>query len=83
MIPGIKFAGIPVLNLDAALNFYAEKLGFKVVTDQPFTVPAPRGGIHTSGECPLIQFRLNQQSFESSSCNTDLLQTSLGYSRRV
>ncbi len=59
MISGIRFAGIPVLNLDAALNFCVEKLGCKVVTHQPFTVPA-RGA-----------------------CHTHLLQTSLGYSRRV
>ena len=37
MIRGIKFAGIPVRDQDAALKFYTEKLGFKVVTDQPFT----------------------------------------------
>jgi catechol 2,3-dioxygenase-like lactoylglutathione lyase family enzyme len=37
MIRGIKFAGIPVRNQDASLKFYTEKLGFKVVTDQPFT----------------------------------------------
>lgn len=36
MIRGIKLAGIPVRNQDAALNFYTEKLGFKVHTDQPF-----------------------------------------------
>ena len=35
MIRGIKFVGIPVHNQDAALKFYTEKLGFKVVTDQP------------------------------------------------
>src|SRR5882724_3179482 len=37
MIRGIKFAGIPVRNQDASLKFYTEKLGFKVVTDQPLT----------------------------------------------
>ena len=36
MIRGIKIASIPVHNQDAALKFYTEKLGFKVVTDQPF-----------------------------------------------
>jgi catechol 2,3-dioxygenase-like lactoylglutathione lyase family enzyme len=36
MIRGIKFTGIPVRNQDVALKFYTEKLGFKVVTDQPF-----------------------------------------------
>jgi catechol 2,3-dioxygenase-like lactoylglutathione lyase family enzyme len=35
MIRGIKFVGIPVRNQDAALKFYTERLGFKVVTDQP------------------------------------------------
>jgi catechol 2,3-dioxygenase-like lactoylglutathione lyase family enzyme len=37
MIRGITFAGIPVRDQDAALKFYTEKLGFKIVTDQPFT----------------------------------------------
>jgi catechol 2,3-dioxygenase-like lactoylglutathione lyase family enzyme len=37
MIRGIKIVGIPVSNQDVALKFYTEKLGFKVVTDQPFT----------------------------------------------
>ena len=35
MIRGISIASIPVRNQDAALKFYTEKLGFKVVTDQP------------------------------------------------
>jgi catechol 2,3-dioxygenase-like lactoylglutathione lyase family enzyme len=37
MIRGIKFVAIPVRNQDVALKFYTEKLGCKVVTDQPFT----------------------------------------------
>ena len=37
MIRRLKFAGIPVRNQDVALKFYTETLGFKVVTDQPFT----------------------------------------------
>jgi catechol 2,3-dioxygenase-like lactoylglutathione lyase family enzyme len=36
MIKRIKFASIPVTNQDRALAFYTEKLGFKVITDQPF-----------------------------------------------
>ena len=35
MITHLKFASIPVRDQDAALAFYTEKLGFKVVTDQP------------------------------------------------
>lgn len=37
MIRGIKLASVPVRNQDASLKFYTEKLGFKVVTDQPFS----------------------------------------------
>jgi len=37
MVRGIKFVSIPVRNQDAALDFYTETMGFKVVTDQPFT----------------------------------------------
>ncbi|MDD5544795.1 MAG: VOC family protein [Acidobacteriia bacterium] len=37
MIRGIKIASIPVRNQDASLKFYTEVLGFKVVTDQPYT----------------------------------------------
>ncbi len=36
MIKGIKFANIPVTDQDRALAFYTEKLGFRIVTDQPF-----------------------------------------------
>lgn len=35
MITHIKFVSIPTSNQDAALAFYTEKLGFKLVTDQP------------------------------------------------
>jgi catechol 2,3-dioxygenase-like lactoylglutathione lyase family enzyme len=36
MIKGIKFTSIPVRNQDASLEFYTNKLGFKVITDSPF-----------------------------------------------
>jgi catechol 2,3-dioxygenase-like lactoylglutathione lyase family enzyme len=36
MIRGIKFVSIPVRNQDVSLKFFTEKLGCKVVTDQPF-----------------------------------------------
>jgi catechol 2,3-dioxygenase-like lactoylglutathione lyase family enzyme len=41
MITHLKFVGIPTRDQDAALAFYTEKLGFKVVTDQPMG-PAQR-----------------------------------------
>jgi catechol 2,3-dioxygenase-like lactoylglutathione lyase family enzyme len=37
MIKGIKFASIPVADQDRALAFYTEKLGFRLLTDQPFS----------------------------------------------
>ena len=36
MIRGLKFASIPVTDQDRALVFYTEKLGFRLLTDQPF-----------------------------------------------
>lgn len=36
MIRGIKFAGVAVSDQDRALKFYTEKLGFRIMTDQPF-----------------------------------------------
>jgi catechol 2,3-dioxygenase-like lactoylglutathione lyase family enzyme len=36
MIRGIKFVSVPVTDQDRALQFFIEKLGFKVATDQPF-----------------------------------------------
>src|SRR5438874_7159178 len=37
MIRGVKFASIPVTDQDRAIAFYTEKMGFRLVTDQPFT----------------------------------------------
>lgn len=36
MMKAIKFVSIPVRNQDQALEFYTKKLGFQVLTDQPF-----------------------------------------------
>jgi predicted enzyme related to lactoylglutathione lyase len=36
MIKQIKFVSIPTGNQDRALDFYTEKLGFTIITDQPF-----------------------------------------------
>jgi len=36
MIRGIKFVSVPVSDQDKAVKFYTEKLGFRVLTDQPF-----------------------------------------------
>jgi catechol 2,3-dioxygenase-like lactoylglutathione lyase family enzyme len=37
MIKNIKFTSISVRDQDAALDFYTTKLGFIVLTDQPFS----------------------------------------------
>jgi catechol 2,3-dioxygenase-like lactoylglutathione lyase family enzyme len=36
MIKAVKFVSIPVKDQDQALDFYTKKLGFKIMTDQPF-----------------------------------------------
>ena len=36
MISMVKFVSIPVHDQQRALDFYRDKLGFKVATDQPF-----------------------------------------------
>jgi predicted enzyme related to lactoylglutathione lyase len=36
MIRQIKFVSIPVRDQNRALDFYTEKLGFTIITDQPF-----------------------------------------------
>lgn len=36
MIKQIKFVSVPVEDQDRALDFYTEKLGFTIITDQPF-----------------------------------------------
>ena len=36
MIRGVKFTSIPVTDQDRALAFYTEKLGFRLLTDQPY-----------------------------------------------
>src|SRR4051794_40543186 len=37
MIRGVKFVSIPVTDQDRALAFYTEVLGFRLLTDQPFS----------------------------------------------
>ena len=37
MIRGVKFVSIPVVYQDRALSFYTEVLGFRLLTDQPFS----------------------------------------------
>ena len=37
MITHVKFVSIPAVDQDRALAFYTNLLGFKVVTDQPFS----------------------------------------------
>jgi predicted enzyme related to lactoylglutathione lyase len=36
MIKQIKFISVPVTDQNRALDFYTEKLGFTIITDQPF-----------------------------------------------
>ncbi len=36
MIKQIKFVSVPVADQNRALDFYTDKLGFTIITDQPF-----------------------------------------------
>jgi predicted enzyme related to lactoylglutathione lyase len=36
MIRGVKFVSIPTRDQEKALKFFTEKLGFQILTDQPF-----------------------------------------------
>jgi predicted enzyme related to lactoylglutathione lyase len=36
MIKSVKFVSIPVRDQNQALEFYTKKLGFQIMTDQPF-----------------------------------------------
>ena len=36
MIKSVKFVSIPVRDQNKALDFYTKKLGFQIMTDQPF-----------------------------------------------
>jgi predicted enzyme related to lactoylglutathione lyase len=36
MITAVKFVSIPVKDQNQALDFYTQKLGFTIMTDQPF-----------------------------------------------
>jgi len=36
MITHVKFVSVPVRDQQRALEFYTQKLGFQILTDQPF-----------------------------------------------
>lgn len=62
MIRGVKFVSIPVTDQDRALKFYTETLGFRLVTDQPFS-PEQRWielGI-PGAETRLVLFRFGEE----------------------
>ncbi len=61
MIRGVKFASIPVTDQDRALAFYSEKLGFRLLTDQPFSEKQRWIEIGISGaETRLVLFRTDK-----------------------
>lgn len=62
MIKGVKFVSIPVRDQDRALQFYTEKLGFKVATDQPFTDEQRWIELRISGaETRLVLFKMGPE----------------------
>jgi catechol 2,3-dioxygenase-like lactoylglutathione lyase family enzyme len=60
MIRGVKFASIPVTDQDRALAFYTEKLGFRLLTDQPFNEKQRWVELGISGtETRIVLFRFD------------------------
>ena len=37
LVTGVDFVSVPTRDQDRALAFYTEKLGFRLITDQPFS----------------------------------------------
>jgi catechol 2,3-dioxygenase-like lactoylglutathione lyase family enzyme len=63
MIRGVKFASIPVEDQDRALAFYTEKLGFRLLTDQPFSEEQRWIELGISGsDTRVVLFRLSEDS---------------------
>ena len=61
MIRGIKFAAVPVTDQDRAITFYTEKLGFQLLTDQPFDDKQRWVELGISGaQTRLVLFRFDQ-----------------------
>ena len=60
MIRGVKFASIPVTDQDRALAFHTEKLGFRLLTDQPFSEKQRWVELGISGtETRIVLFRFD------------------------
>ena len=61
MIRGVKFTSIPVTDQERALAFYTEKLGFRVITDQPFSLTQRWIELGIAGsETRVVLFRFDQ-----------------------
>lgn len=60
MIRGVKFASIPVTDQDRAPAFYTEKLGFRLLTDQPYNEKQRWVELGISGtETRIVLFRFD------------------------
>lgn len=60
MILHVKFVSIPVEDQDRALAFYTEKLGFSVLTDQPFDASQRWIELQIAGaQTSLVLFRMS------------------------
>ena len=56
MIKAVKFVSIPVKDQNQALDFYTKKLGFTIMTDQPF-----------DGKQRWIELGINGRRYQGSS----------------
>ena len=70
MIVHVKFVSIPVTDQDRALAFYTEKLGFKLVTDQPFDDKQRWIELRIgNAETRFVLFRMDQRASPGSPFN--------------
>lgn len=61
MVRNIKFISIPVENQDRALEFYTKKMGFTILTEQPFDGAQRWIELDVAGaETKVVLFRMDQ-----------------------
>lgn len=73
MIRGVKFVSIPVTDQDRALAFYTTKLGFRLLTDQPFSSEQRWIELGIPGaETRIVLFRMDEGLKPGSMMNVSL-----------
>src|SRR3989442_8055816 len=70
MISHVKFVSIPTRDQDRALKFWTERVGFRVLTDQPFDDKQRWIELRIgSSETRFVLFMFDEQGFQSALMN--------------